>query len=251
MQINKSVAILFVTALIFSSSSASAADTARAPVVVELFTSQGCSSCPPADHYLSTLTETFKSGPKVVVVSEHVDYWDHLGWKDPFSSKIFTDRQQSYAKAFKQNTVYTPEMVVDGRTGFGGTDSRSAVEAINSRTNEPKLNIGLTAVCDSIHKIVNVSLNTAVSLGRDEQLVVFLTQDNVTVSVRTGENSGRVLKHTGVARVVKLFEKPVKKFSLPLPADAGIASIKVVVLRQDTKSMAVTGVGLAGVITSK
>jgi len=223
-----------------------AVDDSRVPVLVELFTSQGCSSCPPADKLLSTLAERFKTVTEVIVVSEHVDYWDYLGWKDRFSSRTFTERQHSYARAFRQNNVYTPEMVVDGAKGFVGTDTRAALDAITSRSSKPKLRLTLTAVPDSSDKSVTVTLaNSGLELAKGEQLVVFLTQDNLSVPVRSGENSGRVLNHTGVVRCVKIFARaPVEKFSLPLPEIVNSGALKVVAFRQDTTSMAVTAIGV-------
>src|SRR5213594_3831029 len=99
----------------------------RGPVLVELFTSEGCSSCPPADALLARLE---KSQPvaeaEIIVLSEHVDYWNRLGWRDPFSSVEFTLRQQRYTEGFRRDGAYTPQMVVDGRVEFVGSDERQA-----------------------------------------------------------------------------------------------------------------------------
>ena len=103
---------------------AAGADSVRAPILVELFTSEGCSSCPPADRLLESLD------PQVIVLSEHVDYWDRLGWRDPFSAHANTLRQEGYARGFGTEGPYTPQMVIDRATEFVGNDSRRAMEEI-------------------------------------------------------------------------------------------------------------------------
>jgi len=114
----------------------------RQAVLVELFTSEGCSSCPPADVLLERLERSQPvSGAQIVVLSEHVDYWNRIGWADPYSSPAFSARQEQYARHFRTQGPYTPQMVVDGRSEFVGSDARTAESAIRAATKHPKSTI--------------------------------------------------------------------------------------------------------------
>src|SRR5258705_6697781 len=116
-----------------------AASPNATPVLVELFTSEGCSSCPPADEVLSKLDKTQSiQGIEVIALGEHVDYWNKLGWLDPYSSAEFSARQSRYADGFGQESVYTPQMIVDGRDEFAGGNWNKAREAIMKAPRLPK-----------------------------------------------------------------------------------------------------------------
>src|SRR5689334_966387 len=120
--------------------------SARPGILVELFTSEGCSSCPPADQLLRQIdSHTMPNGDQIVVLGEHVDYWDGTGWRDRFSSRDFTDRQAEYARRFNISGPYTPQMVVDGRREFVGNDSRLLQRALNEAASRPKAAISISS----------------------------------------------------------------------------------------------------------
>ena len=134
---------------------------AASPVLVELFTSEGCSSCPPADTLLQQLDRTQPvSGAELIVLSEHVDYWNHIGWTDPFSSRFFSDRQSAYAGRFGLASVYTPQMVVDGAVEFVGGDSRLVSQAIQKSLPAPKIAIRISGLSLDASKTLNAHVDT-------------------------------------------------------------------------------------------
>lgn len=178
----------------------------RVPVLVELFTSEGCSSCPPADELLIQLEKTQPiPGAEIIVLSQHVDYWNRLGWADPYSSAEFSARQGGYSTAFNQDGVYTPQMVVDGRTEFVGSNNGRAREAIASAATAPKAMVTLSRN-DSPEKTGPVRLQArvdklpAVSSGDTAEVLLAVTESDLRSNVSRGENSGRRLTHTAVVR---------------------------------------------------
>ncbi len=182
-------------------------DGARVAVLLELFTSEGCSSCPPADRLLEVLDQKQPvPGAELIVLSEHVDYWDHLGWRDPFSSPQFTARQQEYSSKFGRDGVYTPQLVVDGRFGFVGSDGREASSAIQKAMREPKTAITISNVARDGNQITaHIELPAPAQNAKRGKAVLYLAiADNKVESyVRRGENEGRNLTHVGVVRVMK------------------------------------------------
>jgi len=173
----------------------------RVPVLVELFTSEGCSSCPPADVLLAKLLrEQPVQGAEIVALSLHVDYWDHQGWKDPFSSKVFTARQQSYARVFGEDRAYTPQMVVDGRDEFTGSDEARAVRTVGQASSRPHLPLKMDARKSGSGVTISIDLPAAPADAEPIDVVVALTEDDLTSIVRRGENGGRTLSHAAVTR---------------------------------------------------
>jgi len=173
-------------------------------VLVELFTSEGCSSCPPADKLLADLDQNQQvQGAQVIALSEHVDYWNRLGWKDPFSSADFSRRQAAYAQALGIEDFYTPQMIVDGRTEFVGSKRAAALEAITNAARTPKATINLaikTSEPKSITLTIQVDNVPEVSRGDKAEVMLALAENGLVSKVSRGENSGRQLPHSAVTR---------------------------------------------------
>ena len=170
-----------------------ASPVARIPVLVELFTSEGCSSCPPADALLALLDRTQPvAGADVIVLSEHVDYWNQLGWTDPYSSPAFSRRQQDYGTRFKLPSIYTPEMVVDGRSEFTGNDAEQASKEIQKALEQQKTQVTLSQpVRDGQQIKVHVEVAPRPGSGKTSAIVyVALAEEHALSHVTKGENGG-------------------------------------------------------------
>jgi hypothetical protein len=176
------------------------------PVLVELFTSEGCSSCPPADALLSKFDRQSRTGAEIVVLSEHVDYWNDLGWKDPYSSHVYSDRQNNYADRLGLSSVYTPQMVVDGTIEFVGSSARSANDAFARVFSAPKIPIHLSSITLEQPDILRAHIETEAltdSFGeRDPEVYVAVALDHAESEVSRGENGGQRLAHTAVVRTL-------------------------------------------------
>jgi hypothetical protein len=176
-----------------------------APVLVELFTSEGCSTCPPADALLQKLDrEQPIAGVQVIVLSEHVDYWNHLGWSDPYSSKFFSDRQSDYAQHFSLGSVYTPQMVVDGTAELTGGDSQLAGQAIEKARNQPKISVRILSASTRTPAILSVHVEadplTGSSARERAEVWLAVALDHAESQVSGGENGGRHLSHVAVVQ---------------------------------------------------
>jgi hypothetical protein len=182
------------------------ASAPRAAVLVELFTSEGCSSCPPADELLTHLEQTQPvAGAEVIALSEHVDYWNRLGWTDPYSSAQFSARQNDYARIFDTDEVYTPQMIVDGRAQFvGGNLNRAQQEIANAaRDSKATVTVSLAsenAASGSIALAVHVEGLLESRAGDKAEVLLALTEGGLRSNVSRGENAGRRLSHTAVVR---------------------------------------------------
>ena len=213
--------------------SAGAANPQRAPVLVELFTSEGCSSCPPADRLLQKLD------PRSIVLSEHVDYWDQLGWKDRFSSHAFTQRQEKYAGEFGLDSPYTPQMVVDGAAQFTGGDSQRAAVEIARAAGHPKAEISLTRNGSGARVEIHGSPGAA-------EIWLAVADDAVSSQVSAGENKGRDLRHVAVVRSLRKIGRMKRggTFSTQVELPAGATEQRVVVFLQEAGQSRVVGAAM-------
>jgi len=191
------------------------------PVLMELFTSEGCSSCPPADRVLLDLvSEQPVRGARIVALGEHVDYWDGLGWKDGFSSALFTERQRAYAARLGSG-IYTPQLVVAGRAHLVGSDRAAAQEAVGRAAGEASA-AWLRVAATRRGAGVALAVDAAWDPQREAEVLVALVQPRATVKVSRGENAGRTLEHAAVARRLALAGRARGAFAgrleLELPA---------------------------------
>ena len=220
----------------------------RTPVLVELFTSEGCSSCPPADELLANLAKSQPvAGALVIPLSEHVDYWNHLGWSDPYSSKLFSERQGAYAAAFRNSGVYTPQAVVDGGVELVGSDQSKMQSAIASAARDPKLHVVVTRTGSSLR--VRVEPSPSGPKGQGAQVLLAIVESGLQSQVSRGENSGRRLSHTAVVRkleVVGLLKDGVfeKEIAVKLDPSWKVENLSAVAFVQDRPSGKVLGAGL-------
>jgi hypothetical protein len=191
---------LFALLLVVSAlGAADATPPARTPVLVELFTSEGCSSCPPADAFLMKLNDSQPlAGVHVIALEEHVDYWDRQGWHDPFSSAAFTARQQRYAEWLRVESPYTPQIVIDGQKEFVGSDSGTALSELAKSARRAKTPVHLTWRGKSADQATLAVQVEAAKLSGDVLLAI--TEGKLASDVARGENAGRNLKHTAVVR---------------------------------------------------
>ncbi|MFY9740971.1 MAG: DUF1223 domain-containing protein [Candidatus Sulfotelmatobacter sp.] len=179
------------------------ADSPRRPIIVELFTSEGCSSCPPADILLQKLeAQQPVPGAEIIGLEEHVDYWNHDGWVDPYSSPEWTDRQQTYTSLIKKDP-YSPELVVDGRFQFVGNNPREAVVEIQEAALAEKTEVSITpASVDAKSARFNVSVGKPAGdlAGDVAEVWLAVTEDGLHSAVSRGENAGRELNHVATLR---------------------------------------------------
>ena len=218
-------ALLAAAAVVFLAATPAVAG----PVVVELYTSQGCNTCPPADKLLGEL----KQRDDVLALSIHVNYWDYLGWADPFATQVGTDRQRNYARPLRQRYVYTPQMIVDGRAHVAG-HKRAEVEGLIAAAKArhgPDLALRFAENEDGE---MTVSIPASDFRGEAEVMMA-LYDDAHTTPIRRGENAGRTLTYSNVVRAlvpIGTYRGEAIELELPMAADGDAARDGCAVLVQ-------------------
>ncbi len=231
-----------------------------AAVLVELFTSEGCSSCPPADALLQQLDRLQPvAGAQLIVLSEHVDYWDHGGWSDPHSSHLLTERQNGYSDHFKLATVYTPQMVVDGNREFLGSDGRLALQACQKAAGVRKIPIRISLVSAEKPSHDNpVGLQAHVEADvpdesynlKEADIYVVVALNSTESQVAGGENKGRHLNHVAVVQSltkigsVKKGKSFVQDVHLKLDSRTDPERVRVIAFVQESGQGPVLGAAL-------
>ena len=225
----------------------------RTPVMVELFTSEGCSSCPPADALLMELArEQAVPDAEIITLGEHVDYWDRLGWPDRFSSPAFSQRQTEYAQALRTD-AYTPQMVVDGQVAFVGSDAVFARRAIERARRDRKVPLELQILpvgrgeSKAFRLKARLSSPTLPDFGEAADVFLAVTESNLTTNVRRGENAGRVMNHASVVRefrrISELGSKKEFAADLAIPSDWKLGDLRAVVFVQGRRSRRILAAG--------
>jgi len=220
----------------------------RVPILLELFTSEGCSSCPPVDEFVRRMDETQPvAGAYLIVLSEHVDYWDHDGWKDKYSSSQFTDRQNGYVRALNLQTAYTPQMVVDGYVELKGSSS-DIEQTFAKELKAPKIPVRITsASIDAPSQQLKVKVEAEGAEKHGGTVWVAVALDHAASQVSAGENSGKQLQHVAVVEELRKVGKldKGKQFSqdvtLKLKPDTDAKNLRIIAFVQESNEGKVLG----------
>ncbi len=218
------------------------------PVLVELFTSEGCSSCPPADAYLAAIDRTQPfDGVSVIALEEHVDYWNDLGWTDPFSAPTFSARQGQYASVLPDHGVYTPEIVVDGHAVIDRKAPDAALRAMQVAASERRAQVVVSRRGTRFEADVR-DVPAAADPVQLPEVWLALTESGLQSRVSSGENAGRTLVHAPVVRAMrKLGVVDGRAFHVEAPLDANLSwrprALRVVVFVQDPTTRRILGAG--------
>ncbi|WP_109300113.1 thioredoxin family protein [Aquimarina sp. AU474] len=205
---------LLIVLTLIASISLNAQNNSESIVVLELFTSQGCSSCPPADRLLDNIRKSYED-KNVYVLSYHVDYWNRLGWKDPFSTASYSDYQREYAVKFNSRSIYTPQLVVNGSEHFTGSNRYKADDALQ-KYSKSKANNAIVLHDVKIEGEA-VQLNYQVEGNDFDTITLALVVSERTTDVSRGENRNRVLKNSNIVANRRVEKENAGKVTIKIP----------------------------------
>ncbi len=216
----------------------------RSFAVVELFTSEGCSSCPPADKLLAEIVEeAAKKQQRIFALAFHVDYWDYIGWKDPFADWAYSDRQREYAAIFRRSQIYTPQMIVNGQSEFVGSNRSKAESAIAWALSQSQMmEIKLQKLGGA--QVSELRLSFEVSPARKGSVLhLALVERDLVNNIKRGENSGRTLSHDNVVRVFKTIalNGASGETVLMIPSFVNLKKSSIIAYVQDTATLKIVG----------
>jgi len=212
------------------------------PVVVELFTSQGCSSCPPADALIHEIANDPTLRGRVIPLAFHVDYWDSLGWRDPFSSAEWTQRQARYARTMHLSSAYTPQAVVNGTREFVGSNRAALSAALEGASAEKaRGEITLTARREGNSLIATIHAN----VRANDDLMLAIVEDGVITKIEHGENAGRTITNDAIVR--KLVRVQPGQTTITVPLDSAWHDVGATAFVQDRATLAIGAAAFARV----
>lgn len=238
-----------------------ASNPARTPILMELFTSEGCSSCPPVDRWVERLDAAQPvAGAQIIVLSEHVDYWDHDGWKDPFSSEAITDRQKSYVNNLGLRDVYTPQIILDGDTELRPADAQKASQILAKAAGTQMIPLridGATVGAGSPPALTGRIEVDGSAQKTNADVFVAVALDKTLTDVLAGENNGRKLENIAVVKEMvrvgklekgKIYDGP---FTIKLWPHADLTNLRVVAFVQQADQGKVLGAAMTKEIAKR
>ncbi|HEY9731414.1 MAG TPA: DUF1223 domain-containing protein [Drouetiella sp.] len=213
------------------------------PTVLELFTSEGCSSCPSADALLSALAR--RNSNNMIVLSEHVDYWNYLGWKDPHSSPVFSERQKHYVSALHSSSVYTPQLVINGSVESVGNNPEAVEQALTSQSKSQLSTLNINAIANSTDQNVTVEFDSIPEMKKSPFVVnIAFVRDFTSSRVTRGENQGRTLTHTNVVtKLISLNCAPTAR-RMKLSVSGDLSKERMIVFLQKPQYGQIFAVGV-------
>ncbi|MHC0445456.1 DUF1223 domain-containing protein [Flavobacterium sp. 3-218] len=237
----KKITALLVLFLLTGNSIFSQNSDKKGFALLELYTSEGCSSCPPADELLGKIQNEYRD-KNVYVLAYHVDYWDKQGWKDIFSNASYTQRQYDYAQFLGKEPIYTPQVIINGKTDYIGSQETSLRNGIKSALSKPAAtDLSLEAKQQNDKLTLNYSINGTL---KNSRLLVAIVQKSAKSNVKRGENAHRILSHFQIVHRLQTIDLKTSKGSttIALPKNYNTQDFEVVGFVQDSRTGAILGV---------